>query len=75
MPAATLTMNASSSVAWRSVPSTYVVCTDDQVLSPAMRRATATNASASLKIDSDHSSFLSRPTELVGLLSSSISSV
>jgi pimeloyl-ACP methyl ester carboxylesterase len=75
MPAATLTMNASSSVAWRSVPSTYVVCTDDQVLSPAMQRAMATNASASLEIDSDHSPFLSCPTELAGLLSSIISSV
>ena len=74
MPTATLTTRASSSVAWRSVPSTYVVCTDDQVISPAVQRAMATNAGASVEIDSDHSPFLCCPAELAGLLASIVSS-
>ena len=69
IPVATLTLDASNSVARRSIPSTYVVCTDDQVPSPAMQRAMATHACASLKIDSDHFPFLSCLAEPASLLS------
>jgi pimeloyl-ACP methyl ester carboxylesterase len=68
MPVATLTTHASDRVAWRSVPSTYIVCSDDQIISPDRQRAMAALAGGTVEIDSDHSPFLSCPAELAGIL-------
>lgn len=55
--------------AWRAVPSTYVVCTQDRAISPeAQRRVFAPQADESLELCASHSPFLSRPRELVNLL-------
>jgi hypothetical protein len=56
------------SIAWRSVPSTYIICSDDRAIRPEAQRKMATNADRSFEIDSDHSPFLSCPSTLASLL-------
>jgi pimeloyl-ACP methyl ester carboxylesterase len=73
MPTANLLLAAPAEPPWRFVPSTYVICTDDQVVSVAAQRAMAANAGSSVTIDSDHSPFLSHPAELAGLLAEVLS--
>ena len=50
------------------MPSTYIVCTDDQILSVAAQEQMAETADRSVHIDSDHSPFLSCPKALAELL-------
>lgn len=68
MPVATLMANMDQPAAWRTVPSTYIVCTDDQIVSPVNQRQMARNAGAVTEMDSDHSPFLSYPGELADTL-------
>ncbi|HET6966039.1 MAG TPA: alpha/beta fold hydrolase [Acidimicrobiales bacterium] len=68
MPTAVLAAPPPDHVAWRHVPSTYIVCTDDQIISPAQQRVMAAQAGARVEMDSDHSPFLSCPAELAGVL-------
>jgi hypothetical protein len=55
-------------VAWRSVPSTYVVCEHDRAIPVAAQEAMAGRAGRVLRIPSAHSPFLSRPAQLAGVL-------
>jgi pimeloyl-ACP methyl ester carboxylesterase len=57
-----------ATVCWRAVPSTYVVCADDQAVDPELQRLFARRAARQLEWQVGHSPFLSRPTELVELL-------
>jgi pimeloyl-ACP methyl ester carboxylesterase len=68
MPRAVLLSGASPEPAWRFLPSYYLICTDDQMVSLDAQRAMAANAGSALTIDSDHSPFLSHPAELASLL-------
>ncbi|MFI7501552.1 alpha/beta hydrolase [Streptomyces sp. NPDC049687] len=54
--------------AWRSIPSTYLVCTNDQALPPVSQRKTAAHASEVIEWPTDHSPFLTRPAELAELI-------
>jgi pimeloyl-ACP methyl ester carboxylesterase len=54
--------------AWRSVPSTYVVCADDRAIAPWMQHAFAQRATETVVFPTSHSPFLSRPDLLVELL-------
>jgi pimeloyl-ACP methyl ester carboxylesterase len=54
--------------AWKAVPSTYVVCTRDNALSPATQRFLAARAGQVVEWDTDHSPFLTRPGDLADLL-------
>jgi Alpha/beta hydrolase family len=54
--------------AWRSVPSSYVVCADDRAVRPDAQRARATLVGASVELDADHSPFFSRPRELAAFI-------
>lgn len=54
--------------AWRDLPSTYVVCERDQAIPPLAQEAMAKRATDTVRLDSDHSPFLSQPGELVALL-------
>ena len=58
----------SSAFAWRTVPSTYIVCTDDQMVPVSFQRRMAARAGATFELDSDHSPFLSAPGELADVL-------
>jgi pimeloyl-ACP methyl ester carboxylesterase len=47
--------------AWLSVPSSYIVCTDDQAVQLDQQRMRAGWAKHSVEIDTDHSPFFSAP--------------
>lgn len=68
MPTATLAAPPPDHVAWRHVPSTYIVCTDDQIIDPTQQRVMAAQAGAIVELDSDHSPFLSCPADLAEAL-------
>ncbi|MBB3084877.1 alpha/beta hydrolase [Geodermatophilus sabuli] len=57
-----------TNVAWRSVPSTYVVCEQDQAIPVVAQEAMSARAGEVLRMDAGHSPFLSHPAELAGLL-------
>jgi len=50
--------------AWMSVPTTYVVCTDDLVVDVDQQRQRAALVESSVEIESDHSPFFSAPDAL-----------
>lgn len=56
------------SPAWRTKPSTYVVCSDDLAVHPERQRIMAARCSSSVEWDADHSPFLSQPDSVVRLL-------
>jgi pimeloyl-ACP methyl ester carboxylesterase len=47
--------------AWLTVPSTYVVCTDDRAILADAQRAAAARAGRTVEIPTGHHPFLSRP--------------
>lgn len=49
------------SPAWLSVPSSYIVCTDDRAVQVEQQRLRASWAKHSIEIDCDHSPFFSAP--------------
>lgn len=59
--------------AWRSIPSTYVLCEQDRVVPVAAQEAMAQRAGRVLRIPSSHSPFLSRPGQLAGILRAELS--
>jgi pimeloyl-ACP methyl ester carboxylesterase len=74
MPSAVLSA-PSSTWAWKAVPSTYIVCTDDQIVAPDAQRRMAARASDVFEIDSDHSPFLACPAMLADLVAPIIRSI
>jgi pimeloyl-ACP methyl ester carboxylesterase len=55
-------------VAWRTTPSTYVVCEQDRTVSPALQRVHATRCTTSVALDTDHSPFASSPDALAEVI-------
>jgi pimeloyl-ACP methyl ester carboxylesterase len=53
---------------WHEIPSTYVVCTEDLGVAPALQRAMAERAGSTLEWPTSHSPFLSRPELVADLL-------
>jgi pimeloyl-ACP methyl ester carboxylesterase len=54
--------------AWREVPTTAVVCTQDRATPPARQRDWARRAGRVVELASGHHPFLSRPSELAALI-------
>jgi pimeloyl-ACP methyl ester carboxylesterase len=54
--------------AWRDVPSTYVVCTEDGAIVPALQRHMARHAANVVEWPTSHSPFFSQPQRIVDLL-------
>jgi hypothetical protein len=54
--------------AWMTVPSSYVVCSDDRAVRPAAQRERAALVGSSTELDTDHSPFFSGPAALAGFL-------
>jgi pimeloyl-ACP methyl ester carboxylesterase len=54
--------------AWRSLPSTFVICTLDRAIVPDAQRIFAKQAEDFVELESGHSPFLSQPAELAALL-------
>ncbi|MGA1682831.1 MAG: alpha/beta fold hydrolase, partial [Ilumatobacteraceae bacterium] len=56
--------------AWRTVESTYVVCTDDLTVNVDEQRIRAGWIQRHVEIDCDHSPFFSAPDELAEVIAS-----
>jgi pimeloyl-ACP methyl ester carboxylesterase len=54
--------------AWKSVPSTYVVCTNDRAIPTEAQRWMASRADEVVEIHTDHSPFVTRPGFLADLM-------
>ncbi|WP_375502740.1 alpha/beta fold hydrolase [uncultured Jatrophihabitans sp.] len=59
-----------NALAWRRVPSTYVICTEDRTVAPALQRVMAARATDVVEWPSDHSPQASRPDDVAALLDS-----
>lgn len=57
-----------AAVAWERTPSTYVLCSDDNAVHPALQAAMARRCTETVEWDLDHSPFLSDPARLAVLL-------
>ena len=57
-----------TATAWRTVPSTYVVCTRDQAMDAETQRHFAARCTDSVTFDSGHSPFLSMPVALAEVI-------
>ena len=53
---------------WRQIPSTYVLCEQDQAIPVEGQRHMATNTTNRIVLDTDHSPFLSRPEDTAHIL-------
>jgi len=60
-------------VAWRTVPSTFVVCTADQAVHPELQRAMAERATRSVEWPCGHSPAAVRPEQVAGLIADRVS--
>jgi pimeloyl-ACP methyl ester carboxylesterase len=54
--------------AWRSVPSTYVVSTDDRAVAPPIQRRMAERCTTVVELDAGHCAFLSRTAEVAAII-------
>jgi pimeloyl-ACP methyl ester carboxylesterase len=57
-----------SHAAWRELPSTYIVCEQDQAIPVFAQEAMSARADTVLRLDAGHSPFLSQPAELAAVL-------
>ena len=62
-------------IAWRTVPSTYVVCTADEVVHPELQRAMARRATRRVQWPCGHSPAASRPDAVADLIAGRIAAV
>jgi len=62
-------------IAWRRVPSTYVVCADDDVVHPVLQRAMARRATRRLEWPGGHSPIVSRPQAVAQLIADPVGAV
>ena len=62
-------------IAWHTVPSTYVVCTRDEVVHPELQRAMARRATRSLEWPCGHSPAATRPGAVADLVAERVRSV
>ncbi|MER5936587.1 alpha/beta fold hydrolase [Streptomyces sp. NPDC001928] len=61
---------ALTAAGWHTVPSTYILCEDDQALPAQSQQIMAARSGAVHRIEGSHSPFLSKPVELAALLAS-----
>jgi len=55
-------------IAWRSRPSTYVICADDRVVNPELERAMAARATTRHEWSGGHSPMVTRPEAVAALI-------
>lgn len=68
-PLATL-IQPVTDAAWRRIPGTYVVCTRDRSVHPGHQEHMATRCGTVMRLDTDHSPFLSKTRETADLIAS-----
>lgn len=59
-------------IAWRRVPSTYVVCVEDQVVHPELQRAMAARATRTVEWPCGHSPITTRPEAVADLIAARV---
>ena len=76
-PAALATLGEPSGPpAWRTLPSWYLVASQDRVIPPEAERAMAARAgSTTVEIDSSHVAMISHPDEVADLIKQAIAAV
>lgn len=57
-----------SAAAWQQVPTTYLVCTQDQGTPAALQREFALQATGTVSLDAGHHPFLSQPAAVADLI-------
>ncbi len=57
-----------TATAWRDIPSTYVVCEQDQAIPPSAQEHMAKRATSIRRLPSSHSPMLSRPAEVARII-------
>jgi pimeloyl-ACP methyl ester carboxylesterase len=62
-------------IAWRTVPSTYVVCAADEAVHPELQRAMARRATRVLEWDCGHSPQAGRPDAVADLVATRVAAV
>ncbi|MGY1593492.1 alpha/beta fold hydrolase [Geodermatophilus sp. SYSU D00708] len=62
-------------IAWRTVPSTYVVCTADEAVHPELQRAMAQRATRTVEWPSGHSPAATRPDQLADLVAERVAAI
>jgi pimeloyl-ACP methyl ester carboxylesterase len=55
-------------IAWRGLPSTYVVCTDDEAVHPELERAMARRATRTVELAAGHTPLLTAPDAVAELI-------
>lgn len=55
---------------WKTTPSTYVLCKDDQAPDPQLQERMSRRCTRTVRLPSDHSPFISQPEQLANALSS-----
>ncbi|HVB04983.1 MAG TPA: alpha/beta fold hydrolase [Acidimicrobiales bacterium] len=68
VPAGAKGAASSAPAAWRTIPSAYVVCTDDHMIHPDDQRDMARQAGDVFELPSSHSPFFSHPAELAEII-------
>jgi pimeloyl-ACP methyl ester carboxylesterase len=62
--------------AWKTIPSYYLVCTDDQMIPPPAQQFMAQRMNATVRsVPSSHAAFMSRPHEVAGIIGLAAESV
>jgi pimeloyl-ACP methyl ester carboxylesterase len=56
------------SVAWRDIPSSYLICERDNAIPPVLQEQLAERAGDVRRVEASHSPFLSRPGEVAELI-------
>jgi len=59
-------------VAWKEIPSTYIICEEDQAIPVFAQEAMSARATSVVRINTDHSPFLCAPADLAKLISRAI---
>ncbi len=67
MPVAAISAHAEPP-AWLAIPSTYVICSNDQAIPPPSQRRMAVRATSTVEWPCDHSPFLTRPGAIATLM-------
>jgi pimeloyl-ACP methyl ester carboxylesterase len=61
--------------AWQSVPSTYVICEQDNAIPPAAQEHMSGHAGTVSRLDASHSPFLSRPHDVTAIIQETLAVV
>ena len=59
-------------VAWKEIPSTYIICEQDNAIPVFAQEAMSGRATSVVRINTDHSPFLSAPADLARLIAQAI---